>query len=302
MTVRPVPSFVASLGRAVLVTLLVTAATACRKAASTEAPLRDAGAGEAACKALNCKSFATPAEALAVVLATKPRVVAFGEAHARAGAGTSTVERFQEELLPQAAGVGSLVIELVIPNPACTKAEVAPARATGAEIAKGQHVENQNQYLALGTAAKKLGIVPLPLVPTCEAFAAIGAADAGGDVAALMTLVASTAGARAETLLAADGGLRETSLWMYGGALHNDRLPRPGTEDFSFGPRLDRATGERYAEVDLVLPSQIEATDVWKRLPWYPMYDASTQGGRAWLYEIAPRRWVLFFPAERPRP
>lgn len=257
---------------------------------------------------ISYKAFSTASEALAVVLATKPRVIAFGEAHARADAtGKSTVERFQEELLPQAAGVRSLIIELVVANPACTKAEVAPARATGAEIAKGQHAENQNHYLALGTAAKKQGITPLPLVPTCEAFAAIGVAKdggptttgaSGGDVAAMLTLVSATAGARAETLLAAD----DKDLWMYGGALHNDRLPRAGTEDFSFGPRLDRATGDRYAEVDLVLPSQIEATDVWKRLPWYSMYDARTQSDRAWLYEIAPRRWVLFFPADRPRP
>jgi hypothetical protein len=293
---------------------------ACRKPAAVD--LRpDASSPRVTSNPIDYKAFSTASEALAVVLATKPRVVAFGEAHARAGAtGKSTVERFQEELLPQAAGVRSLIIELVVPNPACTKAEIAPARATGAEIAKGQHAENQNHYLALGNASKKQGITPFPLVPTCEAFAAIGEAAAetpdggvgtdggpvrsrpptttGGDVAAMLTLVAATAGTRAETLLAAD----DKGLWMYGGALHNDRLPRAGTEDFSFGPRLDRATGGSYAEVDLVLPDQIEATDVWKRLPWYSMYDARTQSDRAWLYEIAPRRWVLFFPADRPRP
>ncbi len=289
---------------------------ACQKPAAVD--LRPDGSPPGAVvNSINYKAFSTAADALAVVLATKPRVVAFGEAHARAGAtGKSTVERFQEELLPQAAGVRSLIIELVVPNPACTKAEVAPARATGAEIAKGQHPANQNRYLALGTTAKKQGITPYPLVPTCEALGAIGKAAgeapdslardggppttgaSGGDVAAMLTLVAATAGTRAEALLGAD----DKGLWMYGGALHNDRLPRAGTEDFSFGPRLDRATGGSYAEVDLVLPDQIEATDVWKRLPWYSMYDARTQSDRAWLYEIAPRRWVLFFPADRPRP
>ena len=50
----------------------------------------------------------------------------------------------------------------------------------------------------------------------------------------------------------------------YGGAMHNDLLPREGRADFSFGPSLAEATGGQYVELDLVIPEQIKDTDAWR--------------------------------------
>ena len=85
-------------------------------------------------------------------------------------------------------------------------------------------------------------------------------------------------------------------LVAYGGAMHNDLAPRPGHEAWSFGPAMAKSTGDRYVELDLIVPEAIKDTDVWRALPWYAHFDASAHRDHTLLITVAPSSYVLVFP------
>src|SRR5688572_28492617 len=87
--------------------------------------------GGRSCGALGCLLFETPEAAFAHVLQSEPEVLAIGEAHPLRGA--ESVEpasrRFATALLPLLRPRATdLVIELMLPNPACRKETIASAR------------------------------------------------------------------------------------------------------------------------------------------------------------------------------
>ena len=45
---------------------------------------------------------------------------------------------------------------------------------------------------------------------------------------------------------------------VYGGALHNDRFPEPGVEDWSYAEGVDDATHGHFVEIDLIVPELAE--------------------------------------------
>src|SRR5207244_6846029 len=98
---------------------------------------------------------------LRVVLASDPRVLAIGEAHAPRGAtAESAAKRFTRELLPLLAGRASdLLVELMMPPPGCADA-AAEVRQKQAPATSQQAPSNQSEYVAMGEKARALGIVP----------------------------------------------------------------------------------------------------------------------------------------------
>jgi hypothetical protein len=82
----------------------------------------------------------------------------------------------------------------------------------------------------------------------------------------------------------------------YGGLVHNDRAPREGREEWSFGPRLAERTGGSYVELDLIVPEFVRPEPPWTNLPWYPHYDAARDGAETRLFETRPGSFVLVFP------
>jgi hypothetical protein len=71
-------------------------------------------------------------------------------------------------------------------------------------------------------------------------------------------------------------------------------------KEYSFGPELDRHTGGRYVELDLIVPEFVKKSPTWEKLPWFPSFEADRTGGRAvdtvTLYIIRDRSFVLVFP------
>ena len=155
------------------------------------------------CGALNCLAFATPEAAFAYVLERDPRVLAVGEAHAQQGTPgiASSTRRFAEQLLPLLAGRSQhIVIELLVAN--CKAQTVTGVAKTQAPVTEHQAQSNQSEFLTLGKFAKRLGIEPRALTPSCEEYDSVLAAGEDG-VARLLGLVAEQTEQSVAALLAA---------------------------------------------------------------------------------------------------
>jgi hypothetical protein len=247
-----------------------------------------------ACGKLECKAFASAADAFDFVLGDAPRVLAIGEAHAQSdGPNTSSTRRFMDGLLPHLAPRASdLVIELWLANGSCGKVEQQVKQQQSAVTAP-QAATNQNEFVELGHRAKALGIMPHALVPSCEQYRKIAGAGAE-DIEEMLTMIKSVTAGDVQELLAKRAP--ERLIVAYGGAMHNDLVPRAGREAFSFGPELAEATRDRYVELDLVIPEQIKDTEAWRALPWHPYYSRENAGSEAYLFSWAPHAFALIFP------
>lgn len=247
------------------------------------------------CGALECKAFPSAAAALDFVLSENPRVLAVGEAHAQAGGPKmpSTTRRFMDQLLPRLAPRASdLVIELWVANGSCGKVEQKVQEQQQAVTAP-QAATNQNEFMELGHRAKALAIQPHALVPSCEQYRKIAGAGAA-DIEEMLVMLKTVTLRDIEQLLSRRAP--ERLIVAYGGAMHNDLAPREGRRDFSFGPELAQLTGDRYVELDLIVPEQIKDSDAWRSQPWYAHYSPETSGAEAYLFSWTPRAYALLFP------
>jgi hypothetical protein len=247
------------------------------------------------CGGLACKAFPSAEAAFDFVLAENPRVLAVGEAHAQGdgSAGVSATRRFMDGLLPRLAPRASdLVIELWVASGSCGKVE-QQVQKQQAEVTAPQAATNQSEFMELGHRAKALRIMPQALVPSCEQYRKIAGAGAG-DIAEMLTMLRDVTERDVRELLSKRPP--ERLIVAYGGALHNDLAPREGREDFSFGPALSEATGQRYVELDLIIPEQIKDHEAWRGLPWYSHYSRENAGEEAYLFSWAPRAYALVFP------
>lgn len=289
-------------------------ALACTKKDGGSAPLPVASAssapsagavglgGRPACEGarLDCSQFDSPEQALAVVLEDKPLVLSVGEAHAQKGATVaSSAKRFTDSMLPSLAGKASdLLVELMNPPTGCNKT-TADVKTKQKVVTEKQSEGDQNEYVQMGDAARKLGVVPDLLRPTCEDLAAI--ADAGADSIDLsLRTIERLTETKVLALRARDAKSAveaEKIVVTYGGAIHNDLVPSPESAAWSFGPALSQATAGRYVELDLYVPEFIQPTDAWRRLEWYASYDAGKLGAKVTLFRPRPHSFVLIFAA-----
>ena len=202
--------------------------------------------------------------------------------------------------MPKLEGKASaLVLELWVADGSCGKQKEKESPEAQREVTKGQASSNQNEYVKHGEKSKSLSIVPFLLKPSCADYDAIKKA---GDEAILEMLSMITRNMRdrskalyAETEKKAPGKMVVT----YGGALHNDRVPKPGREGWSFASDLEEASGGKYVELDLIVPEFIKDNDSWKSLPWYGAYDAERYKSVTVLIAMAPRSYALVFPRSR---
>ncbi len=278
-------------------------------AASTAAPVTAAASAPpvdpSACGALGCRLYDGPADAFRAVLATKPLVLGVGEAHAQKAAPgvASSAKRFTEAMLPELAGKASdLVLELMTPPTGCEQKTQAVKKEM-AKVTEKQAETNQNEYVAMGDAAQKLGVEPHLLHPTCDDFKAVTAAGADATDASLK-LIARLMRQTAERALArnASRGV-EKIVVLYGGALHNDVEPRPEARDYAFGPDLVALTKGRYVELDVFAPELVHDGGLWPKLAWYAHFDRAAHPDKATLF--APSvpsgaSFTMLLPVTRP--
>jgi hypothetical protein len=254
------------------------------------------------CGALGCKQYESPDLAFEEAIRGDARVVSIGEAHAPKGARVpSSARRFTDLFLPLLKGRASdLVVELMMPPPGCA-ARVSEVKKVQAPVTTHQAPEDQGEYVAMGEAARKLGIVPDLLRPTCADLDAIQ--DAGDDAidVSLRTIEKLTR-EKVQKLIERDAhtpGDEGKIVVTYGGAIHNDRDPPAERRVWSFGPALDHATGGRYVEIDLYVPEFIDGSDAWSRLEWFSHYERAKLGERTTMFRPHDRTFVIVFPMSR---
>jgi hypothetical protein len=262
-------------------------------------------AGATACAARRsgppCVRFASNADAFRWVLAHDPAVLAIGEAHAQKGTEkiVSATKRFTDSMVPLLEGRASdLLVEAWAGDPRCQK-QVAQVATAQKPVQQAQAQINPNEYVALGTRAKELGVQPHLLRPTCDDYA--GLADAGADVVSQsLGLIKRLTQADATALYRRnDAAKNGKAVVTYGGAMHNDLAPDESLRQYSFGPELAATTAGRYVELDLIVPEYVKKTDTWERLPWFGAYQADAAAGaprdKPTLYRVGDRSFVLIF-------
>lgn len=255
-----------------------------------------------ACAAFECLEFAHEKDAFAYVVRERPRVVGVGETHVQRGgpAVHSATRRFGETLLPVLQGTATdLVIELLTPDPKCKKEQTDAVAERTKPITESQASTNQNEFVTLGFAAKRLGIAPRALAPTCDEYQSV--LDAGqSDVLRFLSLIADVTVRDVSELLAKRPST--ATIVAYGGALHNDATPRAGRESMSYAPRLRERTGGSYVEVDLIVPEFVRDEEPWRSLPWYAAFDRTLARRETSLIVLSPTAYVLVFPHSLPPP
>ncbi len=256
------------------------------------------------------REFATPAKALAAILEEKkPRVIGFGEYHElrSSAAVQSTIHRFTADMIDLLAGRATdLVVETWVEVGRCGEEEKRVSKDVRQVTERPKHT--QNELVIMIQRAKKLAIRPHLLELRCADYKAVlkqGLAPGSPelerssqppsseevDYEKLLQLVAAKLrdNAIAGLELRGDQGV----IALYGGSLHNDLYPVPGTEDFSYAPAVDRAAKGGYVEVDLYVPEYIDADPDLKSEPWYPSYRQRAGADRVLLFERAPRSYIL---------
>ena len=252
----------------------------------------------APCGPLDCRQYDSLAEAFESTLAGGPRLVAVGEAHAQLSTTVpSSAKRFTDEILPRLKGRASdLLVELLNPPSGCAKTTDA-VRKEQAVVTRSQATSDQGEYVAMGERARKLGIVPDLLRPTCADLEAVK--DAGEDaIAASLAMIARLTRTQAEKLLernARTPGDADKFVVTYGGAIHNDPAPPKERADWSFGPELTAATGGRYVAVELFVPELIDESDTWKQRAFYPYYDRARLGAKTTVFRDG-KTYVIVLP------
>lgn len=265
---------------------------------STAAIAPSAAPPAADCIALGCRLFDTPADAFRAILETKPLVIAVGEAHAQKGteAIPSSAKRFTNELLPLLEGRASdLLVELMAPPAGCKKTTEVVAQKQKV-VTEKQTETAQSEYVVMGNEAKKRGLVPDLLRPSCADLDAI---DKAGDDAigtSLATIARLTKTKVNDLLTRNEKSAPDRLVATYGGAMHNDLTPPPERAIWSFGPDLSARVKGRYVEVDLFVPEFILDTETWKKLEWYPHFDRDRHPEKTTLFNPHPGSYVLIFP------
>ncbi len=251
------------------------------------------------CGSFRCRRFETATTAVQSILdEDKPLILGMGESHAQKNDPKvpSTTARFTDELLPLFKDrATSMVLELWIADGSCGKKTEQKVAEQQKAVTKNQAEENPNEFLKLGNKSKELGITPFILRPTCAEVETIKNA---GDDAPLKMLDMITASMKtkvgkqwAETSRKFPGKMVLT----YGGAMHNDKQPKAGREQWSFAAELDALSKERYVELDLIVPEFIKDNPSWRALPWFTVYDPAEYGDAVLVVEVAPRSYALIF-------
>jgi hypothetical protein len=268
----------------------------CAAALVTGCPKKDVAKDAAVDAAPSADVDVTPydraEDAFEAVLKEDPAVLAIGEAHAQRGTTVpSAARRFKDTLLPLLAGRASdLLVELMLPPSGCAK-QAETMRSVQKPVVTQQAETNQNEYIGMGDSARKLGIVPDALRPSCDDLAAIN--DAGEDAIdrSLQTIARLTT-TQGTKLLARSG---RKMVVIYSGALHNDATPPPERAAWSYGPALSQAAGGRYVQLNLYVPELITGDESWRKQPWYGAWESRQSAGKVLLFHLKPKSYVLVF-------
>jgi hypothetical protein len=264
----------------------------------------DAGAALApavdAAPAIKTDSYPDLAAALTAIVPAETRVVGFGEMHNRTDRAQvkSALSRFTSEGLPAIADkLSDLIVETWIVDPKCgQKAQTATAKV---EIKVRRPKETKSEIALLAESARAAKIQPHAMKLSCADYERV--APAGGEVLpdVMLGLITKELGRITDEAVRHRDKEPGHRPWIgvYGGSLHNDRFPAEGVADWSYAARVDELTGNKFVEIDLIIPELAEADPAAERKPWFPLVKIDAPSVRVW--KRGERSFVVIFPRSK---
>jgi hypothetical protein len=235
--------------------------------------------------------------ALTAIIPPDARVIGFGELHSRTDRAqvTSSLAHFTAEALPALHDkLSDLIIETWITDPHCGSAATeATAKVT---VTMRRPVETKSEIGKLADAAKAAGIQPHAMRITCDDYAKIAPRGKDVDVAAMLDLTTRELSRISLEAIAHRDKEPTHRPWiaLYGGALHNDRFPDKGVEDWSYAAKVDDATHGHFVEIDLIVPELAEADPASAKQPWFDLVEHA--GRTVQVYKRGERSFVVILP------
>lgn len=288
---------------------LALALAACGKDADRPAPpppqppaVMPARVDAAPSPAAASTSYPDLAAALHALVPADTRVIGFGELHSRTDRAQvrSALARFTADALPAIGDqLSDLVVETWIVDPHCGSAAVE----TTAKIAitTRRPTETKSEIAQLADAARAKGIQPHAMHIDCADYDKLAPKGKDVDVEAMLTLTTRELSRIASEAVTHRDAEAQHRPWIaiYGGALHNDRFPDKGVEDWSYAAKLDALTHDHYIEIDLIVPELAEGDPAMQKQPWFPIA-AHADAKSVQVWKRGERSYVVIFPRTAP--
>ncbi|MDB4955923.1 MAG: hypothetical protein JWO36_3492 [Myxococcales bacterium] len=240
------------------------------------------------------REVADLATALRAVIPADARVIGFGELHSRTDRAqvTSALSRFTSEGLPAIADqLSDLIVETWVVDGKCgSAAQTATAKVA---VTMRRPAETKSEIAVLADTARKANIQPHAMRITCADYDRIAPAGKEVQPEEMLSLTTRELGRITTEVIAhrdAEAGHPPPVIplhprpWIavYGGALHNDRMPAAGVEDWSYAAKADKASKDHFVEVDLMIPELAEADPASQKEPWFPLVAVADSKVRVW--------------------
>ncbi len=263
--------------------------------ANGSAKVADAATPDAT--ALAVDSYDDLGKALTAIIPADARVIGFGELHSRTDRTQvrSTLSHFTAEALPVLADkLSDLVLETWIVDKGCGSA--ATEATAKVEITMRRPVETHNDIGDLANAARAAKIQPHAMRVTCEDYARIAPPGKPVDTVAMLDLTTRELGRIGVEAVVHRDREAQHRPWiaLYGGALHNDRIPDKGTEEWSYAAKVDDAAKGKFVEIDLVVPELATGDDLIAKQPWAAIAAHPTTKVQVW--KRGERSFVVVLP------
>src|SRR5262249_17869633 len=151
--------------------------------------------------------------------------------------------------------VSDLVVETWVVDPSCGEAGSAATAKVEATMRRPEGTKSEIGRLA--ETARKAKIQPHAMHLSCDDYPKVAPPGEDVDGVAKLGLVTRELG-RLATQATKSPTTDRPWVFVYGGALHNDRFPERGTEEWSYAKLADQATGGHFVEIDLIVPELAE--------------------------------------------
>lgn len=268
--------------------------------APTPADARPADAGAAA-QDPNLpahRRYANLAAALAAIIPEDARVIGFGELHARVDRANvrSSLAAFTEALPAIAERVSDLIVETWVVDPKCGQTAVKATKKIETEVKRPEATKSEIAQLV--DAAKAAKIQPHAMTLACADYKTLAPEKGPPDPVAMLTLTTRELTRIATSAIAYRDKQPGHRPWIavYGGALHNDRFPAAGVAEWSYAAAVDKASRDRFVEIDVIVPEFAEPDATSQKEPWFPLVAHADQ---VLVYQRGARSFVAILPRSR---
>lgn len=235
------------------------------------------------------------ASALAAIIPDDARVLGFGELHARVDRARvrSALSQFTEALPTLGDDISDLIVETFVVDPNCGKTAQTATKKMETEVKRP--VETKSEITLLADAARAKKIQPHAMTLTCADYKTL-VPKTEVDPLAMLTITTRELKRIATSAVAHRDKDPNHRPWIavYGGALHNDRVPDPAVKDWSYAAAIDEVTGGHFVEIDLIVPELAAADAQSQKQPWFALVE--TADDRVHVFERGARSFVVILP------